>query len=228
MNISDLRQSAAEFLEKQARGQQAINPLEAYYDSSRDETPAEKISFIEHINSLMLRHLQSEQDALKEKRKAVEQKLAATSQKHKKSWEENAHLDSILKKIYELKKLHILTQSEAQSYFSEVTPEQMHLAMLERKAEELQASFENIQKDREEVVKLLEDSREQLSETVKDYEEKKSQEEHKLELLVVIQNVVSKKREHILERNATLVGLKKEIDELKVRSPPHTGTDSLA
>lgn len=190
--------------------------MESYYDSDRDETAAEKISFIEHINALMLRSLQTEQDGLKEKRKAIEKRLAAVQQRHQQRSEENAHLDSILKKVYELKKLHILTQSEAQAYFSEITPEQMHLAVLDRKSEELQASIDNILKERDEVVRLLEESREQLGETVREYEEKKSQEEHKLELLVVIQNVVGKKKEHIVDRNASLVGLKKEIEELKV------------
>jgi DNA repair ATPase RecN len=216
MNAVVLKQAILDFLEKRDAGKQAINPFQHYYESDTQETLGEKESFIEHMYSMVLKDLQEEFFELSENKAMTSRKLQAINEAHQRALEETMHIDSILKKIHELKRLHAITQTEAEEMFPETTPELLHLNTLERKAEELQANIDQVNKEMSGVQKCLDESRQKLDEKIRDYEEKKSQEEHKLELLVVIQNVVRKKREQIVERNATLVQLKREIEELKV------------
>lgn len=216
MNAPVLKQAILEFLEKRDTGLQVVNPLQQYYDGDTQETAGEKESFIDHMQEIIVAELEqqiADQNVAKE---SAYRQLTAVNQQYQVALEESMHVESVLRKIYELKRIHAITQTEAEEMFPETTPELLQLHILERKVEELQANIDQINKEKSGVQRTLEESRLKLDEKIRDYEEKKSQEEHKLELLVVIQNVVRKKREQIVERNATLVQLKREIEELRV------------
>jgi chromosome segregation ATPase len=217
MNVEDLKKAVVNWNESRDRGDESIeNPFVVYFEDERGETNGEKISYIEHMHAQVTLELESEAKALAEQTRQLKAELDKVNVEYNKCVEENNQMDSILKKIYELKRLHAISQNEAQNIFPQSAPELRHLSHLQIQDDELQNNIDNLNKEMTEVLNKLEDSKERLSETVAEYEEKKNQEEHKLELLVVIQNVVKKKREQILERNATIVELKNESIEIEV------------
>lgn len=215
MNVEVLKESIIEYLELKDQGRNATNPFLTYYESDSIETDGEKMSYINHMYDNLVEQLNADSTALSESKVKASKKLAAINEAYQKELEDSMHIDSIFKKIHDLKRLHVLTQTEAQAMFPETTPELLHLNTLERKEEELQANIDQVAKEASGVQQALDNSRQKLEEKLRDYEEKKSQEEHKLELLVVIQNVVRKKREQIVERNASLIQLKKDIEDFK-------------
>lgn len=217
MNVEALKESIIEYLELKDLGKAGANPLMNYYECDSQGTDGEKASYIGHMYENLLEQLNGESSALAESKAEVSKKLALVNKNYQIELEDSMHIDSIFKKIHELKRLHVHTQTEAQAMFPETTPELLHLNTLERKGEELQANVDHVEKEASNVQKSLDNSRQKLDEKIRNYEEKKSQEEHKLELLVVIQNVVRKKREQIVERNASLIQLKKEIEDFKTQ-----------
>lgn len=218
MNLQDLRYAIWTCLDNRDQGYKVENPFSEYFYSETGETKGEKLSFVDSMFQTILKELEEEKEATAAQRAEVDLRMSQVNEEFQSSMIEAAHIDSILEKINDLKNLHSDTVSQALHLYPLSVTDQQMLLSLDRKAEELHASLDNVRKDIFEVRANLEVSREELEEKIDQYEDKKSQEENKLELLVVIQNVVRKKREQIVERNATLVGLKRESEEMEVNA----------
>ncbi len=216
MNLQDLREAIWSCLEQRDQGYKVENPFSEFFYSETGESKGEKLSFIDSMYQTILKELEEEREAIAGQRAEVDSRMSQVNEEFHSSMIESAHIDSILEKINDLKNLHSDTISQAMHLYPLSVSDQQMLLSLDRKAEELNANLDNVRKDILEVRANMEVSREELEEKIEQYEDKKSQEENKLELLVVIQNVVRKKREQIVERNATLVGLKRESEEMEV------------
>ena len=216
MNIEEIGELIEEYLEKKDLDFKVENPFSDYFYGEKAESKGERLIFIENTHEAMIKQLEEEKGELARQRQEVDGLMAVVNEEFMRSMIDNAHLESILQKIDELKQLHAATVTQALHLYPLNMSDQHVLHNFDRKIEELQGIVDNVRKDAEEVRSRLDESREEVQVLVQEFEEKKSHEENKLELLVVIQNVVRKKREQIVERNAMLVNLKAEIIEMEV------------